>query len=113
MDFFLNHKNIIIVAAFYLQFFLIIYNKRLLEGNMNFGWLNFMKKRKIINKNTSEIATIDTSFIRVTNLSELNCESVIELNKILSKLDYNNYESIVKYSNELLNKSNYIRDYII
>ena len=44
---------------------------------MNFGWIKrFFKKKNLSNTNTSDLATIDTSFIRIPKLSELSDENV-------------------------------------
>ena len=74
---------------------------------MNFGWIkNHFKKKNLSNINTGEISTIDTSFICVPKLSELSDESKLLVKKYLQELKYDDYESVLKYSDELLNKSN-------
>ena len=74
---------------------------------MNFEWLKkLLKKKNLSNTNTSDISIIDTSFISVPNLSELSDENRLLVEKYLQELKYNDYESILKYSDDLLNKSN-------
>lgn len=73
---------------------------------MNFGWIKKqIKKIKSLKKITSDLALIDTSFICVPKLSNLNQndkERVLDFyNKLISKdID------LVKYSSDLLDKAN-------
>ena len=84
--------------------------------------MNFDLVKKVLKRNQknsmcdsicNDISTIDTSFISVPKISELNLESKEKVYFYLSKLNYDNYESITKYSDSLLNESNKERDYII
>ena len=74
---------------------------------MDFGWLKrIFKKKNLSYTNTSDISTIDTSFICVPKLSELSDENKLLVKKYLQEIRTDEYESVLKYSEELLNKSN-------
>ena len=74
---------------------------------MIIGWIkNLFKKKNLTNTTASGISTIDTSFIRVPKLSELSSEDRQLVKQYIQELKYDDYESVLKYSDELLNKSN-------
>ena len=80
---------------------------------MNFGWLRKLLKKNNSNNTTSNLATIDTSFIRVPKLSKLSKkdqEKVLDFyNKLVSGCD----EDLVKYSNDLLERANNERELLV
>ena len=81
---------------------------------MNFGWLKrILKQKNLSNANTSDLATIDTSFIRIPKLSKLSKEEKEKVlyfyNKLLSDDDIN----LVKYSNDLLERANTEREMLL
>ena len=80
---------------------------------MNFNWLKNLFKKNKFESNTSDISTIDTSFIRVPKLSELNKESKKIVLSYLDKLNSNNYENLVKYSDDLLKQANIEREVLL
>lgn len=73
-----------------------------------FGWIKkIFTKKSILNNNTSGIATIDTSFVYVPKYEELSedeKECALEDLKILMNDD--SYETLLKYSNDLVDISN-------
>lgn len=74
---------------------------------MDFGWIKKLFKNKTdINSNSLGISTIDTSFIKVPKLSDLSKENQNKVMKYFNEINYNNYETIVKYGDSLLEKSN-------
>ena len=72
----------------------------------------FKKNNKTQNE-TSAVATLDTSLIKVPKFSELNDESKEKVLSLLSGLNYDNYESLLKYSDDLLTKSDNEREILI
>ena len=72
----------------------------------------FKKENKTQNE-TSAVATLDTSLIKVPKFSELNDESKEKVLSLLSGLNYDNYESLLKYSDDLLTKSDNEREILI
>ena len=80
---------------------------------MDFGWLRKLLKKNNSNNTTSNLATIDTSFIRVPKLSKLSKkdqEKVLDFyNKLVSGCD----EDLVKYSNDLLERANNERELLV
>ena len=72
----------------------------------------FKKENKTQNE-SSAVATLDTSLIKVPKFSELNDESKEKVLSLLSGLNYDNYESLLKYSDDLLTKSDNEREILI
>ena len=74
---------------------------------MKFGWIKKLFKNKSnINSNSSDISTIDISHIKVPKISDLIKEDQDKVKEYLNEIKYEEYETIVKYSNHLLDKSN-------
>ena len=74
---------------------------------MIISWIKTLFKKKNLDyTTTSDISIIDTSFIRVPKLSELSSEDRQLVKQYIQELKYDDYESVLKYSDELLNKSN-------
>ena len=74
---------------------------------MNFDWIKTLFKSKSLkNKNCFDISTIDTTFIKIPQISDLSKEYQEKVKEYLSEIKYENYETIVRYSNSLLEKSN-------
>ena len=74
---------------------------------MIISWIKTLfKKKNLDNTTTSDISIIDTSFIRVLKLSELSYEDRLLVKQYIKELKYDDYESVLKYSDDLLNKSN-------
>ena len=72
----------------------------------------FKKENKTQNE-SSAVATLDTSLIKVPKFSELNDESKEKVLSLLSGLNYDNYESLLKYSDDLLTKSDNEREILL
>ena len=69
---------------------------------MNFGWI-----KKLFNKQKNTgISTIDTSFVVVPKLSELSENNKKIVKSYIKNIDIKNYESILKYSESLVEKNN-------
>ena len=81
---------------------------------MKFGWIKKLFKNKSnINSNSSDISTIDISHIKVPKISDLIKEDQDKVKEYLNEIKYEEYETIVKYSNHLLDKSNKEIDFFI
>ena len=81
---------------------------------MDFGWLKrLFKKKNLSNGNTSDLATIDTSFIRVPKLSKLSKEEKEKVLDFYNKLISDDDINLVKYSNDLLEKANTEREMLL
>ena len=81
---------------------------------MDFGWLKrIFKKKNLSNVNTSDLATIDTSFIRVPKLSKLSKEEKEKVLDFYNKLISDDDINLVKYSNDLLEKANTEREMLL
>lgn len=81
---------------------------------MDFGWLKkFFKKNNLSNTNTSELATIDTSFIRAPKLSKLSKDEKERVLEFYNKLKSGSDIDLVKYSNDLLEKANTEREMLL
>lgn len=81
---------------------------------MNFNWLKRLFKIKTsTNNNDVGISTIDTSFIKVPRLSDLSKENQDKVMEYFNEIKYENYETIVKYGESLLEKSNQETDFLV
>ena len=81
---------------------------------MDFGWLKkIFRKKNLSNTNTSDLAIIDTSFIRVPKLSKLSKEEKEKVLELYNKLIIGNDIDLVKYSNDLLEKANTEREMLL
>ncbi len=74
---------------------------------MEFNFFKRIFKRNIDEQNkTSDVATIDTSFIRVPKLSQLSKENKEKVLERFRELNLENYESILKFSDDLIDPIN-------
>ena len=81
---------------------------------MDFGWLKkIFRKKNLSNTNTSDLATIDTSFIRAPKLSKLSKEEKEKVLEFYNKLKSGSGIDLVKYSNDLLEKANTEREMLL
>lgn len=81
---------------------------------MDFGWLKrIFKKNNLSNTNTSDLATIDTSFIRAPKLSKLSKSEKERVLEFYNKLKSGSDIDLVKYSNDLLEKANTEREMLL
>ena len=81
---------------------------------MNFNWIKKLFKINSNNKGDSfGISTIDTSFIKVPKLSDLSKENQDKVMEYFNEIKYENYETIIKYGDSLLEKSNKEVDFFV
>ncbi len=81
---------------------------------MDFSWIKRLFKIKSTTNNSDVgISTIDTSFINVPKLSDLSKENQDKVMEYFNEINYDNYETIVKYSDDLLGKSNKEIDFFV
>ena len=80
---------------------------------MDFSWIKKLFKKNEPRITTSDIATIDTSFIRVPKLSKLSKEEQEIVLEFYNKLVAGSDEDLVKYSNDLLDKANIEREILV
>ena len=73
---------------------------------MNFDWLKKIFKNNKSNKSISDLAIIDTSFIRVPKLSKLSKEEKEKVLTYYNNLVLDNDIDLIKYSDDLLEKAN-------
>ena len=74
---------------------------------MNFSWIKrLFKIKSSTNGSDVGISTIDTSFIKVPKLSDLSKDNQDKVMEYFNEIKYDNYSTIVKYSDSLLEKSN-------
>lgn len=71
---------------------------------MNFNWLKrlFIKKEK---EDCINLSRIDTSLVHVRKFKDLDKESKEKVKEYYKTLDFKDYESILKFTNELDNKA--------
>lgn len=77
---------------------------------MNFNWIKRFFKKPIKTSKSVDVATIDTSFIRAPKFSELPKREQDRVLKYYHELDFNNYESLLKFSDGLSNKYSYYQE---
>lgn len=81
---------------------------------MDFSWIKrLFKIKSSTNGSDTGISTIDTSFIKVPNLSDLSKENQDKVMEYFNEIKYDSYETIVKYSDSLLKKSNKEIDFFV
>ena len=81
---------------------------------MDFGWLKkIFRKKNLSNTNTSDLATIDTSFIRAPKLLKLSKEEKEKVLEFYNKLKSGSDIDLIKYSNDLLEKANTEREMLL
>lgn len=80
---------------------------------MGFGFLSKIFKNNQHKPNTSEIATIDTSFLHISKFKDLSEEEQKIVLNNLERLKLENYEDLVKYSDELVEKANLERELLL
>ncbi len=74
---------------------------------MGISWFKkLFKRNKKKETTTSEVATLDTSLLKVPKFNQLNDEAKKEVLELFRGINYDNYDSILKYSETILNKSN-------
>lgn len=78
---------------------------------MNFGWIKRLFIKKVNpNNNTSDMVTIDTSFIRVPKLSKLSKQDRKKVSEYIEEIKVlqaeHPHKLVLKYGSDLLNKSN-------
>ena len=74
---------------------------------MGLKWLkNFFKKGIACNNNTSDIVTVDTTFVYVPKFSELDENEQAIVLEHLKKLNSDEYKATLKYSHDLIDISN-------
>ena len=81
---------------------------------MDFSWIKrLFKIKSTTNVSDVGISTIDTSFIKVPRLSDLSKENQDKVMEYFNEIKYDNYETIVKYSDSLLERSNREIDFFV
>ena len=74
---------------------------------MSLNWIkNLFKHNNLAKNDNNAISIIDTDFIQIPNIKELSKRDQGKVIKYIDEINYDNYETIVKYSNDLLLKSN-------
>ena len=68
---------------------------------MDFSWIRNIFKRKT-NKNVN-IATIDTTLTYIRELNQLSHKEKKKVLEYFNKVNFNNYQDLVKYSDDLSN----------
>ena len=77
---------------------------------MKFNWIKRFFNKPIKTSNSVDVATIDTSFIHAPKFSELPKKEQDRVLKYYHELDFNNYESLLKFSDGLSNKYSYYQE---
>ena len=81
---------------------------------MDFSWIKKLFGIKSYKQNDNvDISTIDTSFIKAPKLSDLSKENQDRVMVYFNEIKYENYETIVKYSDSLLERSNREIDFFV
>ena len=68
---------------------------------MDFNWIKTIFKKKQPVNNSVDIATIDTSFIHIPKFNELSKTDQDKVLDYYHKLNLDNYDMLVKYSDDI------------